>query len=255
MSDLIHHLTRELVIRAPRETVFEFFTESERWAAWWGAGSSIEATPGGQMYIRHANGVEVFGEVITVTAPERIIFTYGVPKAGSPTPTSTRVTITLQPHADGTLLQLLHEFDDVESRDHHIQGWRFQLSLFTNLVANSMSTRLLDVVDRWCAAWSNPDADSRNREIDAITASDIRFFDRYSTIVGREELRAHLAAVHRFMPGNRLHRRGEMRHCQWHVLADWDVTTTDGSRRSAGTNAYLFDADGRIREVTGFWSA
>ena len=34
-------------------------------------------------------------------------------------------------------------------------------------------------------------------------------------------MKAHLAAVHKFMPGMRLERRGDIRHCQSHVLADW----------------------------------
>ena len=34
-------------IEADRETVFRYFTDSGRWAAWWGAGSTIDPRPGG----------------------------------------------------------------------------------------------------------------------------------------------------------------------------------------------------------------
>ena len=68
------------------------------------------------------------------------------------------------------------------------------------------------------------------------------------------DLKAHLAAVHRFMPGMRLERRGDVRHCQWHVLADWVALGTDGQERGRGTNLFVLDADGRIAEVTGFWA-
>jgi uncharacterized protein YndB with AHSA1/START domain len=36
-------IERELVIRAPRALVFRHFTDSERWARWWGARRSTGA--------------------------------------------------------------------------------------------------------------------------------------------------------------------------------------------------------------------
>ena len=51
----------------------------------------------------------------------------------------------------------------------------------------------------------------------------------------------------------RLERRGEVRHCQWHVLADWVAIGSDGQERGRGTNLFVLDADSRIGEVTGFW--
>ena len=152
-----------------------------------------------------------------------------------------------------TLLQLTHEFDDVEARDEHVQGWRFQFSLFANLVANTVNTAATGLVDRWFATWSEPDAAMRDAALAAIGAADIRFLDKFSTVEGRDEVKAHLAAVHRFMPGMRLERRGEIRHCQWHVLADWVVIGSSGQEQSDGTSLFELDADGRIAKVTGFW--
>jgi uncharacterized protein YndB with AHSA1/START domain len=255
MSELTHRLDRQLVIRAHPETVFGFFTDSGRWAAWWGSGSEIDARPGGRMYIRHANGHEAVGEVVEVRTPERLVFTYGMPESQTSPPGSTRVTIVLQPHPQGTLLHLRHDFAEAALRDEHVQGWRFQLSLFANLVASTINTKAVDLVDRWCATWSNPDGAAREAELAAIASPDIRFMDRYSAIAGLDELRAHLAAVHRFMPGVRLERRGDVRHCQWHVLADWTASAADGTPRGSGTNLFEIDADGRIALVTGFWAS
>ena len=44
-------LDRTIEIRAARATVFRFFTESARWARWWGAGSTIEPVVGGAVRI------------------------------------------------------------------------------------------------------------------------------------------------------------------------------------------------------------
>ena len=85
MPDLPHNLERTVVIRATPETVFRFFTDDIRWAAWWGAGLTIDPTPGGKVYIRHANGIETVGEVLEVSPGELIVFTYGY-TIGKPIP-------------------------------------------------------------------------------------------------------------------------------------------------------------------------
>ena len=255
MIPLPHRLDRTLVIRARPATVFQFFTDSNDWAAWWGAGSSIDARPGGQMRIRHPNGVEVTGEVVDVHPPERIVFTYGFVSGTPIPPGGSRVTIQLDPHPTGTLLQLTHEFADEQARDEHVQGWRFQLSLFANAIAHRNDDAATATVDRWFSAWSDPDSTTREGTLAGIASTEIRFRDKFSAVAGADDVKAHLAAVHRFMPGMRLERQGDVRHCQWHALADWVALTREGQERGRGTNLFVFDADGRIAEVTGFWSA
>jgi hypothetical protein len=95
----------------------------------------------------------------------------------------------------------------------------------------------------------------RERSLAAITTPETRFEDRFSCLEGMSEINAHLSAAQRFMPGVRLERRGTIRHCQWHVLADWVATGSDGQERGRGTNLFVLDADGRIAAVTGFWAA
>jgi len=254
MTTLPHRLDRSIVIRARPATVFEFMTNTDDWAGWWGAGSSIDARTGGRMVIRYPNGVEVTGEVIDVQPPERIAFTYGYVSGGLVPPDGSLVTIRLESHPAGTLLQLTHEFRDEEARDQHVQGWRFQLSVFANAFANKVNASAAATVDHWFSAWSTADAAPRERTLGEIGTPEIRFHDKFSCIAGDADLKAHLAAVHRFMPGMRLERRGDVRHCQWHVLADWVAIGSDGQERGRGTNLFVLNADGRIAEVTGFWA-
>src|SRR5205085_2760944 len=118
------------------ETVFRFFTDSTRWATWWGAGSSIESRPGGKIHIVHPGGIESAGAVLEIAPPKRLVFTYGF-VSGKPIPAgASRVTIVLEPDRAGTRLTLTQELADAAARDEHIQGWRFQLSLFANVVAD-----------------------------------------------------------------------------------------------------------------------
>jgi uncharacterized protein YndB with AHSA1/START domain len=254
MTTLPYRVERTILIRARRKTVFAFFVESERWASWWGAGSFIEPRPGGRILIRHPNGVEASGSVLDLHAPEQIVFTYGYEKGKPSPPGSSRVTVRLDVQSDGTLLHLTHEFAEADARDEHIQGWRFQLSVFANAVANAANARAADTIDRWFDAWSEPDTPRRDERISGLAAPQVRFQDRFSCIDGLNDLRAHLAAVHRFMPGLRIARTGDVRHCQWSVLADWMATAPDGQRRGHGTSLFVLDADGRISAVTGFWA-
>jgi uncharacterized protein YndB with AHSA1/START domain len=252
---LPHRLDRTVVIEAEPDTVFQYFTLSERWAAWWGAGSTIDPRPGGRVYVRHPNGIEAAGEVVDLAAPHRIVFTYGF-VSGSPIPAgSSLVTIQLEAVNGATRLHLTHAFADAAARDEHVQGWRYQLSVFGNLVADSVYGDSAPAsVDGWFAAWSDPDATTREATLERIVAPTVRFRDRFSLIDGLPDLKPHLAAVHRFMPGLRLQRDGEVRHCQGTVLADWVVRTTDGEERGRGTNVFVLGRGARIQSVTGVWS-
>lgn len=247
---LPYSLDRTVVIHATPETVFRFFTDSARWAAWWGAGSTIDAQPGGKVYVRHPGAVEALGEVLEVSPPERIVFTYGY-AAGKPmAPGASRVTIRLEPDPRGTRLHLQHEFAEAAPRDEHIQGWRFQLSVFSNVVANEVYAGASGVVDRWFAAWQVPDDKAREVMFAKLVIPAIRFRDRFSLLDGIADLTAHTGAAQRFMPGMHLERRGDVRHCQGTVLADWVARSADGQVKMSGTSVFVFAPDVRIESVT-----
>jgi uncharacterized protein YndB with AHSA1/START domain len=252
---LPHVLERSVTLRAPRATVFRHFTESSCWAAWWGAGSEIAPSVGGRAYVRHPNGVEAEGEVLELEPPARFVFTYGY-RSGSPMPVgASRVAVTLADDPAGTRLALRHGFSDREVRDHHVQGWRYQLALLANAVADAQHAPAQAQVEAWCAAWNEPDDARRAGILAALVAPGVRFRDRFSLVEGAADLAAHLAAVHRFMPGLRLEPAGEVRHCQGMLLADWLVRGSDGTERGRGTNVFTLAPDGRLAEVVGFWAA
>jgi len=251
--DLPHRLDRTVTIEAAREIVFAYFTDSSRWASWWGAGSHIEARPGGKVLIRHANGIEVVGEGLEVLIPERIVFTYGYASGKPVAPGGSRVIIRLEDDSAGTRLRLTHEFADADARDQHVQGWRFQLSLFGNLVANELHSDAGRVVDAWFEVWAESDEHKRLQALNRIAVPDVHFRDQYSLLDGIGDVSAHIAASLRFMPAMRLKREGEIRHCQGTVLADWTAVGADGQSRGGGTNVFLLGADRRITAVTGLW--
>jgi uncharacterized protein YndB with AHSA1/START domain len=253
---LPYKLDRSVLIRASRETVFRFFTDSARWASWWGAGSTIDPRPGGRMLITYPGGVQAAGEVTEVAPPERIAFTYGFVSGKPIAPGSSRVTIRLTSEGPGgreTRLTLVHEFAETEVRDEHVQGWRYQLALFANLVANEVNAGAAAMVDGWFDAWVEADEAARQRALEKIAVPDVRFRDQYGLTDGLADLMPHITAALKFMPGVRLRRKGDVRHCQGTVLCDWKVTMPDGTERASGTNVFTLAPDGRIESVTGFW--
>ncbi len=251
-SHLPHHLARSLVIRATPEIVFSFFTSDESWASWWGPGSTISSQPGGPLTIRYPNGTEVIGQVLEVSPPHRLVFTYGYASGQPVAQGASRVSIELAPHPEGTLLSLRHYFSDASVRDQHIPGWRFQLSLFANTVANAAFSHAADTVDRWFAVWAIADDAARLAAFASLACPHVRFRDRYSSLEGVDEISLHAGASQRFMPGVTLSRVGALRHCQGILLADWTASGPDGKALMSGSNVFVLDATGKIEAVTGF---
>ena len=252
MGTLEHKLDRTIVIEAPPDGVFRYFTDSARWASWWGAGSTIDARPGGRVEIRYPEGTVAQGEVLEVSPPDRIVFTYGYTSGKPIGPGGSRVTIQLQADPAGTLLKLIHEFDEASVRDEHVQGWRYQMAVFANAVADEIHSGAAAVADGWFAAWAIKDDVARKQSFERIITPDARFRDRFSLLNGLADLVAHSGAAQRFMPGVVMTRKGDVRHCQGTVLADWIATGADGRELMSGTNVFNMGPDGRIRDATGF---
>lgn len=249
-----YRLDRVITLGASPETVFGFFTDSGRWARWWGAGSTIDPRPGGRVHVVHPGGVEASGEVVEIRPPDQIVFTYGY-TSGKPFPAgASRVTIRLASVAGGSRLHLTHEFPDGSARDEHVQGWRYQLALFANAVADEVNRGADMQVDAWFAAWSSEDGAVRRSALTKIASPEVRFADRFSHTEGLEELALHLDAARRFMPGLTMRRSGDVRHCQGCAIAEWVAASADGEPKARGTNVFLLDEAGRITAVTGFWS-
>lgn len=248
MKDLPLRYERTVIIRARPAAVFRYFTDSERFASWWGKGSTIDARSGGKVNIVFPGGSTAGGEVLTIDPGKRIVFTYGYDDPARPVVRGgSRVTISVAPHADGTSLHLLHEVADENARTQHIAGWRFQLSTFANIAAREEHGAVAERIDAFLAAWSEADEAKRTTALSAVTTEDVAFRDAYACLSGRAELIDHIAALQKNMPGVVLKRDGDARHCQGTVLVDW----TAGP--AVGTNVFRLAGDGRIADVVGFW--
>lgn len=265
---LTHALERSLEICATRDVVFSFFTDSARFAAWWGEGSTIDGRVGGAVRIRYPNGATASGEVLELDPPRRVVFTFGYDDPGKPlAPGASRVTIELDEVRAGTRLRLRHEMSDAAVRDMHAPGWRFQLARFANVAAEEQHREVAARVDRWFAAWSAPGAsvsddpapddsasDAAAAALAEVVTADVAFRDAFGCTVGVDELLQHIAAARMHLPGSALARSGPVRQCQGTAVCDWTATGPSGAPVGRGTNVFELAADGRIAGVTGLWA-
>lgn len=255
MNALPHRLDRDVLIRADRDLVFRFFTDSERFARWWGEGSRIDPQVGGEVRICYPGGVVALGSVLALEPPQRIVFSYGYERGEPIGPGSSRVEITLREVAEGTSVHLQHDFADANVRDHHRDGWRYHLSVFAHVAAEERHRCAAAQADCWFAAWAEADAGRRDDLFRGCAVDDVEFCDPYSAVRGRAELSAHVGNAQRHMPGVRMQREGELLQCQGTALVEWHAVGSDGSRFAGGSHVFEFGPDGRIKRAVGLWRA
>jgi uncharacterized protein YndB with AHSA1/START domain len=143
MEDKKIKLELSRVFDAPRELVFQAWTDADQFKQWFGAAAcdgavlqsvKVDARVGGKyrLQVRRADGefYTTVGTYRTVKPPERLVFTWAFEKDGSGEesgevePCEMLVTLEFRARGKQTELILTQEnFASVESRDRHEQGW------------------------------------------------------------------------------------------------------------------------------------
>jgi len=117
-------IVREVVIAAPPEKVFPYFTDPEKMIVWKAVEATLDPRPGGVFRIDVTGRDVARGEYIEIDPPRRVVFTFGWEADGSPVPPgSTTVEITLTPDGDGTRVRLVHSGVPDEIRPGSAEGW------------------------------------------------------------------------------------------------------------------------------------
>jgi uncharacterized protein YndB with AHSA1/START domain len=117
------------------ETVFEYFTDPEKYRRWKGIDAELDARPGGIYRVTMAPEVWVRGEYVVVESPHRLVMTWGF--EGSPMlprglarvpPGSSTVEFTFVPDGDGTIIRVRHSgLPTEEAQFAHKLGWNSYL--------------------------------------------------------------------------------------------------------------------------------
>jgi uncharacterized protein YndB with AHSA1/START domain len=246
---------RDLVIAAPREVVFRYFTDSARWASWWGLGSTIEPRAGAPYLIRYPNGATASGAVVEILAPERLVLSFGYDDPSKPIPPGgSKVIITLDEQPRGTLLKLRHHVDTEAIREMHVPGWRYQLAVFAKVVTTANFEGAKEKIDNYYKAWSVSDANERKSLLESCAAPAISFADGFGCTSGIDDLLGHIAACSMHFPGVVLRAASAPRMTHATAISDWEAVIGEKAVMK-GSNVFEFEPGGAIARVVGIASA
>lgn len=121
-------VTQEIVIGAPPDTVFPFFTDPDRMVRWMGTDAELDARPGGGFRVLVSGKYNAVGEYVEVDPPGRVVFTWGWEGADLAVPPgASTVEITLTPEGDGTKVVLVHRDLTEQAAGPHDHGWQHYL--------------------------------------------------------------------------------------------------------------------------------
>jgi uncharacterized protein YndB with AHSA1/START domain len=123
----------EIRVKARPETVFEFFTRSEKFERWMGVAAQVDARPGGAWRIDlNGRGSVAAGEVVEMEPPRRVVLSWGWEQTGNAPvplrPGASTVEVTLTRDGDGTHVRLEHRDLPPDMRVFHSLGWEHYLS-------------------------------------------------------------------------------------------------------------------------------
>lgn len=128
---------------APRQSVFDAWTNPQVLKRWWAAAptwetplAEVDAREGGsyRLSMRTDEGDvhTVRGEYTEISPPERLVYTWAWEEGPEPAMAgseSTLVVVEFVEDGDGTLVKLTHSgFASEQIRDLHVQGWEAVLA-------------------------------------------------------------------------------------------------------------------------------
>jgi uncharacterized protein YndB with AHSA1/START domain len=148
-----HELVLTRVFDAPRELVFEAWTDPDRVAAWWGpkgfttVSYDMDIRPGGtyRFCMRSPQGIDYWKQGVyrEVAAPERLIFTFTWVNTDGSLGQEMLVTVTFAVEGEKTRMTF-HQgpFETVAEHDDHLRGWTSTFERFAGYLANAFSDHL-----------------------------------------------------------------------------------------------------------------
>lgn len=140
-------ITIRRTINAPRQRVFDAWTQPEQLMNWWRVSpamhtviAEVDLKVGGKYRLgmrdpEQAGPFTVGGEFVEITRPERLVYTWSWETPGM-YEGETLVTVEFIEKGEATELVLTHErFANAEVASKHNEGWCGCLAHFVNLVA------------------------------------------------------------------------------------------------------------------------
>ena len=118
---------------------------------------------------------------------------------------------------------------------------------------NTLAAAATAAVAAYFSMWNETDPARRHDAIAAAWAADARYLDPMFSAEGADALDALAAGVHTQFPGYRFRQTSPVDVHHDRARWGWELVSAEGVPYVAGVDYALLDADGRLREVTGFF--
>jgi uncharacterized protein YndB with AHSA1/START domain len=114
----------EVLVAAPPETVFAYFTDPAKMVDWMGDEATLDPRPGGVCRVGFKGVPAMIGEFVEVVPHTRVVFKWGWElKLLAVPPSSTLVEVSLTPLGGGTQVHLTHRRLPNHAQELHRVGW------------------------------------------------------------------------------------------------------------------------------------
>jgi hypothetical protein len=111
-----------------------------------------------------------------------------------------------------------------------------------------------ELIDNYCAVWSEPDAAARARMLDAVWSQGASYTDPTVIAESEQALLAHIAGVHERRPGAKVERTSAVDLHHGLARFAWRALGADGAVLREGIDVAFISGDGcRIERIIGFF--
>lgn len=119
-----------------------------------------------------------------------------------------------------------------------------------------MSPTTLDsTIEQYFNLWNAADAASRRSSLEACCAPDIHYVDPQYDARGYTDIEALAAGFGARYPGHRFRRLGSLDEHHDRARWSWEMVAPDATIVVTGVDFGVLAEDGRLREITGFYTA
>lgn len=261
-----------VTIAASLETVWSYFTDDTKFAAWIGSfagmgampGTRVEARVGGTLRVEYPDmtgrspvGSVAVGRIEALTPMTLAVFTWGYERDQQNSglaPGSTRVEVHLQEQADGVRVTLKHTgIGSPQTREAHRGGWTHYLAMLARDSAQSQHAQSAPAVyAAYERAWSEPDDAARRALLARACEPDIQVRTGFACTNSLEALDQHIAGSLKHMPGFALAHEAPPKVSHHYALIAWLVKAPNGQPAFSGVNVLEFSPRGLIQRLVSF---
>jgi len=112
---------------------------------------------------------------------------------------------------------------------------------------------LTDLVDRYIAAWNEPNGERRRDLIARTWTESASYLDPVMQGEGWDGIDLMIVGVQARFPGHRFRRTGEVESHHDRVRFTWELAPEEGAAVVSGTDFGIVALDSRLQAVTGFF--